>query len=61
MRDGPQAAKFARKTVDSQREQFKRFGIWGDWEEPYMTLLPEYEAAQVRAWLVPILVARLLF
>jgi isoleucyl-tRNA synthetase len=44
------AKKFAMKTVDNQREQFKRYGIWGDWEEPYMTLLPEYEAAQLEVF-----------
>ena len=44
------AKKFAMKTVDSQRKQFKRYGIWGDWEEPYMTLLPEYEAAQLEVF-----------
>jgi isoleucyl-tRNA synthetase len=28
---------------NAQREQFKRYGIWADWEDPYLTLLPEYE------------------
>nr|WP_228039525.1 isoleucine--tRNA ligase [Dolichospermum sp. LEGE 00240] len=41
------AAEFALKTVDEQRESFKRYGIWGDWENPYLTLKPEYEAAQI--------------
>eukprot|EP00854_Cymbomonas_tetramitiformis_P000483 gene484-872_t len=41
------AAKFARKTVNDQKKQFMRYGIWADWEDPYMTLLPEYEAAQI--------------
>ena len=27
-----------------------RYGIWGDWEEPYLTLEPEYEAAQLRVF-----------
>ena len=44
------AAEFALKTVDAQREQFKRFGIWADWEEPYVTLKPAYEAAQLRVF-----------
>ncbi|MFM6074614.1 MAG: class I tRNA ligase family protein, partial [Dolichospermum sp.] len=35
------------KTVDEQRESFKRYGIWGDWENPYLTLQPEYEAAPI--------------
>jgi hypothetical protein len=25
----------------------QRFGVWGDWEDPYLTLSPDYEAAQV--------------
>lgn len=41
------AAKFALKTVDQQREGFKRYGVWGDWDKPYLTLKPEYEAAQI--------------
>ena len=44
------AAKFALKTVDAQREQFKRYGIWADWDEPYVTLKPAYEAAQLRVF-----------
>ncbi|HAC62223.1 MAG TPA: hypothetical protein DCF68_01480, partial [Cyanothece sp. UBA12306] len=30
-----------------QAEGFKRFGVWGNWEKPYLTLTPEYEAAQI--------------
>ncbi|MGC9503289.1 isoleucine--tRNA ligase [Baaleninema sp.] len=41
------AKAFALKTVDEQRDSFKRYGIWGDWENPYLTLTPEYEAAQI--------------
>ena len=41
------AKAFALKTVDRQREGFKRYGVWGDWDAPYMTLQPEYEAAQI--------------
>ncbi|MDX2229431.1 MAG: isoleucine--tRNA ligase [Leptolyngbyaceae cyanobacterium bins.349] len=41
------ARDFALKTVDEQRESFKRYGVWGDWEHPYLTLKPEYEAAQI--------------
>ncbi len=29
---------FARKFIDIQREQFKRLGVFGDWENPYLTL-----------------------
>ena len=28
------------------RESFKRYGVWGEFDEPYLTLLPKYEAAQ---------------
>lgn len=41
------AAKFAQKAIDEQRNGFKRYGIWGDWENPYLTLNPAYEAAQI--------------
>ncbi|MDH6062947.1 isoleucine--tRNA ligase [Umezakia ovalisporum] len=41
------AKEFALATVDDQRECFKRYGVWGDWDDPYLTLKPEYEAAQI--------------
>ncbi|MBN3958709.1 isoleucine--tRNA ligase [Nostoc sp. NMS8] len=41
------AEEFALATVDNQRQNFKRYGIWGDWENPYLTLKPAYEAAQI--------------
>jgi isoleucyl-tRNA synthetase len=41
------AAEFAKKTVENQKIGFKRMGIWGEWDKPYLTLQPEYEAAQV--------------
>ena len=44
------AAEFAKETMASQRESFKRYGIWGDWEDPYLTLQPVYEAAQIRVF-----------
>ncbi|ERN42331.1 isoleucyl-tRNA synthetase [Rubidibacter lacunae KORDI 51-2] len=44
------ARDFALKTVDEQRAGFQRFGIWGDWEHPYLTLQPEYEAAQIEVF-----------
>jgi hypothetical protein len=40
---------FAEKFVDSQREDFKRLGILGDWADPYLTMKPAYQAAIVRA------------
>ena len=39
--------EFALGFVDSQRTEFQRLGIIGDWENPYITLLPEFEAAQI--------------
>ncbi len=41
------AKEFALETVDKQSQGFQRYGVWGDWDHPYMTLLPEYEAAQL--------------
>jgi len=39
--------EYALKFVDIQREEFKRLGVRGDWEHPYLTLMPHYEAAQI--------------
>ncbi len=44
------ARDFALKTMDQQRKGFKRFGVWGEWEHPYLTLQPEYEAAQIEVF-----------
>jgi isoleucyl-tRNA synthetase len=41
------ARDFALKTVKEQAQGFKRYGVWGDWDNPYLTLNPEYEAAQI--------------
>ena len=41
------ARKFALKAVEEQSEGFQRYAVWGDWEHPYLTLNPEYEAAQI--------------
>jgi isoleucyl-tRNA synthetase len=43
---------FARKYIDIQREQFKRLGVLGDWEHPYLTMDPKYEAEILRAFAV---------
>src|SRR6266576_3619666 len=40
---------FARKFIDIQREQFKRLGVLGEWEHPYLTMDPKYEAEILRA------------
>src|SRR4051812_10612220 len=39
---------YARKFIDLQRTQFKRLGILGDWENPYLTLNKEYEAEELK-------------
>ncbi|KAF3792861.1 Isoleucine--tRNA ligase [Nymphaea thermarum] len=44
------AAKFAKDTVMTQMKSFKRYGVWGDWENAYLTLSPEYEAAQIEVF-----------
>jgi isoleucyl-tRNA synthetase len=42
--------EYAWTYIDKQRGQFKRLGIRGDWENPYVTLKPEYEARQIRVF-----------
>jgi len=44
------AKDFAVETVGKQRESFKRYGIWADWENPYLTLKPDYEAEQMQVF-----------
>jgi isoleucyl-tRNA synthetase len=39
--------KYAEKYVDLQREQFKRLGIFGRWDNPYSTMTPQYESVIV--------------
>lgn len=39
--------QYAMKFVALQREQFKALGVLGDWENPYLTLQPEYEAGVI--------------
>ncbi|HXC35095.1 MAG TPA: isoleucine--tRNA ligase [Candidatus Acidoferrales bacterium] len=39
---------YARKFIDIQRAQFKRLGVLGDWDNPYLTLNKEYEADELR-------------
>lgn len=40
--------EYAEKQVDGQRNDFKRLGVAGDWENPYLTFQPEYEEYQIR-------------
>jgi len=42
--------EYALKQVDAQRADFKRLGVLGDWDHPYMTMMPRYEAEQLRAF-----------
>lgn len=42
--------EYAYQQIDNQREQFKRLGVRGDWENPYITLKPEYEAQQIKVF-----------
>ncbi len=42
--------EYAYDQIDSQRGQFKRLGVRGDWENPYITLKPEYEAQQIKVF-----------
>jgi isoleucyl-tRNA synthetase len=44
------AEAFARKYIEIQRGQFKRLGVFGSWEDPYLTLAPGYEADIIRAF-----------
>jgi isoleucyl-tRNA synthetase len=41
--------KYAEKFVDLQRAQFKRLGVLGRWEDPYLTMTPQYEAKVLQA------------
>jgi isoleucyl-tRNA synthetase len=41
------AAAFAQEAVEAQRTSFQTYGVWADWEHPYLTLAPAYEAAQI--------------
>ncbi len=41
------AREFALKEVEKQMVAFKSWGVMGDWENPYLTLHRDYEAAQI--------------
>lgn len=41
---------YALTQVDKQRADFKRLGVSGDWNHPYITLTPDYEAAEIRVF-----------
>ena len=40
--------KYARKFIDIQRAEFIRLGVLGQWDDPYLTMKPEYEAETLR-------------
>jgi isoleucyl-tRNA synthetase len=40
---------YALRQVDGQRSEFKRLGVLGDWDHPYLTMMPRFEAEQLRA------------
>lgn len=40
--------EYASKQIDIQREGFRRLGILGDWDNPYLTMAPQYEANIIR-------------
>ena len=41
------AHAYALEQVEGQKAGFRRWGIWADWEQPYLTLQKDYEAAQI--------------
>lgn len=42
--------EYALKFVEIQKTEFKRLGVRGDWENPFLTLIPQYEAKQIRVF-----------
>ena len=42
--------EYAANSLRGQEAEFKRLGVWGKWEDPYLTIKPEYEAEQVRVF-----------
>lgn len=42
--------EFALSCLDGQKAQFKRLGVWGDFNDPYLTIKPEFEAKQVEVF-----------
>jgi len=42
--------EYAMEQVNGQREDFKRLGVMGDWDKPYLTMAPRYEAEQLKAF-----------
>tara|TARA_B100000700_G_scaffold297291_1_gene362055 strand:+ start:1162 stop:4071 length:2910 start_codon:yes stop_codon:yes gene_type:complete len=42
------ASSYAKKQVAKQMEGFKRWGIWGDWNKPYLSLDKDFESSQIK-------------
>lgn len=42
--------KFAQNYIDRQRNEFIRLGVCGDWQHPYTTMAPSFEAREVRVF-----------
>ncbi|MDB6079979.1 MAG: isoleucyl-tRNA synthetase, partial [Akkermansiaceae bacterium] len=42
--------EFAEKFIDIQRASFRRLGVFGDWQNPYLTMAPGYEASILRVF-----------
>ena len=44
------AHKYAMRFVNIQRDEFRRLGVFGDWNNPYLTLDPKYESGIIRTF-----------
>ena len=42
--------KYAYEQIENQKSQFRRLGVRGDWENPYITLKPEFESRQIEVF-----------
>ncbi len=42
--------EFALENLKGQEADFKRLGVWGNWEKPYLTIAPDFEAEQIRVF-----------
>ena len=49
-RSAPPAATTPAKQVMRSATDFKRLGVFGDWDHPYLTMMPRFEAEQLRAF-----------
>lgn len=46
-----EARKYAERFVAIQKEEFKRLGVWGEWDKPYLTMNYEYQSAIAESFL----------